>query len=420
MAPKRKPQDGPTNAHDADEDLQPSKRPRLNTSARLQQQQLRDTLVARKSEWHLTDADITDAIARIEHDKAIKFVLANGDASLFLYAKGLFSSFGRARRIRDLLTDPDAEKQRERLLRIVSTGETAREVTTDAAGCQCGTFADFCKDKMPVWGSPETSWVGRYNAMPRLLADPVVSQVLFRDHEQLKDKDHAYTERVQHPALCFMHAPVVMQHYLVAMANDHRTPSLDMALFMRRYRSAAELEKHIMENLGGSSIAFLRSILLPDTELKRYRTILDDDPPDLVRQFEREWKDRLEAYGPALVRAFEVHSEFKNPDRWVYTGNVAPDRDNLPGYHAMLLVGHRRTENDETRFLLQNWWENKQFVEVDWRYLMSAKAELHYVTTPQTHIPQEFPINHASHVELEMDIAEQLELEDRHRTCVPV
>lgn len=48
---------------------------------------------------------------------------------------------------------------------------------------------------------------------------PEKSYVVFRDHDLLKDKP-PYVERVQPSGLCYMHAPVILQHYQVAMVSE--------------------------------------------------------------------------------------------------------------------------------------------------------------------------------------------------------
>eukprot|EP00634_Sargassococcus_sp_CCMP2135_P008617 CAMPEP_0198649432 /NCGR_PEP_ID=MMETSP1467-20131203/4274_1 /TAXON_ID=1462469 /ORGANISM="unid. sp., Strain CCMP2135" /LENGTH=103 /DNA_ID=CAMNT_0044385225 /DNA_START=15 /DNA_END=326 /DNA_ORIENTATION=- len=63
----------------------------------------------------------------------------------------------------------------------------------------------------------------------------------------------------------------------------------------------------------------------------------------------------------------------------------------------MALVGARRDENDNVFFLLQNWWLEKQFVEVDLEYLKACGATLYFVETPQLSVSTDFP-THAGHI----------------------
>ncbi len=53
---------------------------------------------------------------------------------------------------------------------------------------------------------------------------------------------------------------------------------------------------------------------------------------------------------------------------------------NVYGSHAMLLIGARQdTVEPKARYLLQNWWHEKQFVEVGRDYLKQCRAVLTYV-----------------------------------------
>lgn len=58
----------------------------------------------------------------------------------------------------------------------------------------------------------------------------------------------------------------------------------------------------------------------------------------------------------------------------------------------MVLIGFRK-DADRNYFLLQNWWKNKQFIEVDSEYLHSCEAIVHFVTTAQDKIPEDFNAN---------------------------
>ena len=44
-------------------------------------------------------------------------------------------------------------------------------------------------------------------------------------------------------------------------------------------------------------------------------------------------------------------------------------------------------------YLLQNFWKQKQFVQVDEDYLEYSGAPVHFVKTPQTHIPNTFAVD---------------------------
>jgi hypothetical protein len=71
------------------------------------------------------------------------------------------------------------------------------------------------------------------------------------------------------------------------------------------------------------------------------------------------------------------------------------------GMHAMVLVGHRRSDGKDV-YLLQNWWEQKQFVEVSAAYLKASRATVTFVETPQTAIPEEYAVTFAKFAETEV------------------
>ena len=58
----------------------------------------------------------------------------------------------------------------------------------------------------------------------------------------------------------------------------------------------------------------------------------------------------------------------------------------------MNLIGYR-IENNKYYYLLQNWWKNKQFIEVDSDYMQSCNAIVTFVKTIQNEISLNFPLN---------------------------
>jgi len=67
----------------------------------------------------------------------------------------------------------------------------------------------------------------------------------------------------------------------------------------------------------------------------------------------------------------------------------------------MVLLGHRYDKiKNKQYFLLQNWWKNKQFVEVDEDYLEKCGAVITFIKTPQFSIPVQFSTNYGTYYEL--------------------
>jgi hypothetical protein len=321
-------------------------------------------------------------------DKATTLIHSD-DLRLFLYAKGILFDFGQASRLEryNILLDPDSsglpspavekfKKGRERLSRIVQKGEEGR----DFQNGQANMFEMFVQ-RHPEWSSDS-------------------SFVVFRDHVQFSGKAHSYVERVKLSGLCYMHAPVVLQHYLVTMQRNDHVPMLDMGLYLRQVMSSDGLIKHIWDNQGGDSKVFLEHILLQDPE-----------PVFSSHGSEADLRSNMERYGPALVQGFKVEATFGNSVQWQHLGS----RIGHPiGLHAMVLVGHRK-EGDDDRYLLQNWWKFKVFVEVDAKYLKTCGAMFHFVETPQ-HGMGSFPVNLHDHVECELLDAPESFSPETHRS----
>ncbi|KAI3639766.1 hypothetical protein MIR68_002080 [Amoeboaphelidium protococcarum] len=323
----------------------------------------------RRESWKLSDDDANSAMALMKADGLTEEEMQD-DLRVFLYAKGIMRDekpVVRKTKFNDLLNpngSVEARKKltlaRERLRRIVVKGEVGKNFDDE------GTLFDAFVAKHPEWG-PENSYV------------------IFRDHELLKDKPHAYVERVQLSGLCYTHAPVILQHYLVAMFSDDAVPMLDMAVYLKKHMSAIQLERRIWYDEGGDSQTFLKSILMQQPA-----------PVLLPRAATDEIESYLKSFGPALISRFEVEEAFDSAD-WQHLGALTTA---LNGFHAMVLVGVRK-EGDSMRYLIQNWWKKKAFVEVDGQYLLACGAAVHFVQTRHTAMGA-FPTNAHDHVECEM------------------
>lgn len=219
------------------------------------------------------------------------------------------------------------------------------------------------------------------------------SFVVFRDHQKLHGKSHALVERLQKSGLCYMHACVVVQHYLVAMNNDEEVPMLNMAEYLKKFMSGDRLYQHIWNNKGGDSFDFLENIL---KERPESESIVSLSNKVLA---ETEMDSLLKSYGPALVSGFAVAKAFTGTD-WQHLGKYKVEK--FEGRHAMVLVGYRVVDGKK-RYLLQNWWKSKAYIEVDVDYLLSSKATIHFIKERQTEIG-DYPTNFEALVECESGI----------------
>ena len=131
--------------------------------------------------------------------------------------------------------------------------------------------------------------------------------------------------------------------------------------------TSSQLKAHLFDDQGGSSKTFLESILEPDSIVKG--TDVDFFGREMLKQF-----------GPALISHFSVFDDFLDPGIFFCLLFQSPPSlcdscfsaqfsflmkptGKYHGRHAMVLVGVRE-ENGEKYFLVQNWWREKQFVEV--------------------------------------------------------
>jgi hypothetical protein len=252
-----------------------------------------------------------------------------GRMRLFLYGKGLFSEKATAARVAefdDLLYPARADVREEtrarlekghlRLRRIVVDGGTSAPIERDR-----NTFTAFC-EKLPGWAEPQTSYV------------------VFRDHPALAKKRNVFVERLQPGGLSYMHAPIVLQHYLVQMTRDEPAGMIDVCAYLRQQMSHERLRCHLWDDAGDDSTAFLSRILVKGSK---------------SASASRNWLEELRKHGPLLVSHVRIEQAFFDCETLVHTGECS---DEYVGLHAMVMVGHRKV-GDKDRFLLQNWWDTK-------------------------------------------------------------
>ena len=304
-----------------------------------------------REKWGLRDEQIESCIRLMVLDE-VSLLIQNDNLRLFLYAKGILASErSLIRRIEfeDLLEGrrtADLSKALERLKNIVEK----RETTPKRGTIQPTTMFESFVQAHPEWKEGKDVFV------------------IHRDHPDLRGKEHALVERLQPSGLCYMHAPIVLQHYLVAMTNIGKVPMLDMPKYLRSQISTGSLYRRIWDDEGGDSFDFLEHILsvIPEENLHGIRT-------------EERLTKSLHEFGPALVSRFRVTKDFASNEEWQYLDKL---EGKIIGLHAMVLIGCRSI-GQERRFLLQNWWHKKPYVEVDLKYLLTTRANIHFIQEKQ-------------------------------------
>lgn len=193
------------------------------------------------------------------------------------------------------------------------------------------------------------------------------------------DNPLTLAQRRQLSGLCYMHAPTVVQYYLIwlaALKAGLAVPGhgmLDLTYDIASNFSPLRLAHHVLDDVGGSSVNYLKGILQPNSELATLWA--KGDHRAYLRQF-----------GPGLVAGFHVYADFLEKD--VHKHYQPQAGSKLIGLHAMVIVGMRVDSSGQLFYLLQNWWAGKQFVEVSQEYLAFCDPQIHYVVTPQTGVPR--------------------------------
>jgi hypothetical protein len=109
-------------------------------------------------------------------------------------------------------------------------------------------------------------------------------------------------------------------------------------------------------------------------------------------------RETFEKFGPGLLSTFEVYDEFLDAHKLSYTDGP---RGRFVGHHSMVVLGVR-SEGESRIFLLQNWWRDKQFVEVSEDYISCMECSVFFVCTPQIFARDRLPSYSDKFVDNEM------------------
>ena len=222
--------------------------------------------------------------------------------------------------------------------------------------------------------------------------DPSSSYVFHRDDPDIlpENRGQVLIQRVSETEPSYMHAPVVLQYYLISKYSKSKIDPvmLDMAKYIRDTFNTEQLRRHFLDDEGIPSCVLLSKILQKNTVTR----IVPVDEIDAAF---------LEKHGPLLLSEFPLCADFGSDDgRLVHDlsdcnastahaphPNPAPVRcaiqegsrssdQSCTKYHAMLIIGVRG-EGAARRFLVQNWWRRHQFVEISLAYIRSLQPLLH-------------------------------------------
>ena len=239
-------------------------------------------------------------------------------------------------------------------------------------------FKEFTK-KHPAWGDAEKSYV------------------FWRDFPAVEhiSADDLMVARVQESGLCYLLAPIVLQHFLVTCGSggtEHQM--INAGKFVAEEFTPGQILDHLTKEDGGPSQRFAKQIMgLHWNELKVVVISKILFLPEVLAA-------TLKKYGVGLVSYMHADSNFNDgTDKCSYLDDDSKDNG---GGHAMVVVGHR-THAGRHIFLLQNWWRNKQLIEVSAEYMVKSQAQVHFVTKKLEHIPKTFPTIEASYAVTSVD-----------------
>jgi hypothetical protein len=189
--------------------------------------------------------------------------------------------------------------------------------------------------------------------------------------------------RKQKSGLCYLHAPVVLEHYLIAIVTGGENSSTyDIGKYEAYMLSGEHLLNFILADKGGSSQDTLNELcgLTDDSDVKCYTIPAKEDR--LLYSVTCEIILECVALSPALISLFRVYPDFGQTNAVSFSG--LPAKQKMVALsdiarHSMVLIGARKTSEGEYFFLLQNWWEGRYFIEVSAEYMHHCGAQITFV-----------------------------------------
>ena len=200
---------------------------------------------------------------------------------------------------------------------------------------------------------------------------------VFDMKEQLGEINcHSFKQRFQKTGLCYLHAVVVYLYYAVRRNNKSFDEVIDIAEMIKTKFTSDQIYNYIANDNGGSSVVVLEyfaGLISRDMECS-----IDSIPVVSSISVKFVTEDMFISYGPFVLSGFDVYNDFYTGNQISFTSASSPSGECI-GKHAMLVIGVRKSTNGELIFLIQNWWEEKQIVEMSQLYLMQHHARVCYI-----------------------------------------
>ena len=275
-------------------------------------------------------------------------------------------------------------KAHERLLRLATR---RGDLTKESVPEDVHSFADFC-EAVRVWGTVNPEVV-----------------VFHRDRVP-----NCEAVRRQLLGTCYMHGSNVVLHYVVCKHSGQTSHTMvDLVRYMQKYVAGEKLWEHISGNKGGNSVRFMGDLAKAPVISYSAAALELPDADNIVVGL-------LEKHGPALIAGFKTyparngHPKFGEED--VCIERVDDFDEDADKGHAMAIVGWRKeTVGDRVqyRYLVQNWWQTRQYFEVTLAYLSSRQAHLAWIAKNISEIPTEYDVTTTLYSENDLEMEDQAE-----------
>ena len=179
--------------------------------------------------------------------------------------------------------------------------------------------------------------------------------------------------------LCFLHAAVVLESYLIAVGTACEKPlTIDVGLYEAQVLLGNTLEEFLLNKEGGDSLYTLSQLCsLKQSDIITY-TI--PDPQEDHESYDRQCALIMNRVldKPLLISSFRVHNCFHTSSE-VSFSSIPETFEEGNRRHSMLLIGARISAEGEYFFLLQNWWQDRYFIEVSGQYMHHCGATMTFI-----------------------------------------
>ena len=185
--------------------------------------------------------------------------------------------------------------------------------------------------------------------------------------------------RKQTFGLCSLHAAVVLESYLIAVGTGCEKPlTIDVGRYRAQVSLGNTLEEFLLNKEGGDSLYTLS--LLCTLKRNDIITYTIPDPQEDRESYDRQCAIIMNRVldKPLLISSFRVHNYFHTSSKVSFSG-IPETLEEGNRRHSMLLIGARISAEGEYFFLLQNWWQDRYFIEVSGQYMHHCGATMTFV-----------------------------------------